>query len=171
MDVVNKEAGEIGKRGGKGRKQAGRGRGKGNASMLPPVSFNPETMLAHFGTMAVKVSTVKEKDPLKNFAEMFAEQVVTCDPNINKRVMSLIHHDLVGFGKFYWALGSYPSYWREHLSFWWTSILSWLAHFTDLLLWRCGKSYSPSHRSRSPTLTRYISIAAPLANRRSCHLR
>jgi len=73
MDVVSKEAGEIGKRRGKGRKQAGRGRGKGKASVLPPVLFDPETMLARFGTAAVKVSAVEEKDPLKNFAEIFAE--------------------------------------------------------------------------------------------------
>ena len=104
MDVVSKEAGEIGKRRGKGRKQAGRGRGKGKASVLPPVLFDPETMLARFGTAAVKVSAVEEKDPLKNFAEIFAERVVTRDPDTNKRVVSLVHHDLVGFGKFHWAV-------------------------------------------------------------------
>jgi len=66
--------------------------------------FDPETMLTRFGTTAIKVSTVEEKDPLKIFNEKFAEQVVTCDPNTNKRVMSLIHHDLVGYGKFHWAV-------------------------------------------------------------------
>jgi hypothetical protein len=84
MDKVDKEAGEIGKQRGKGRKQAVRGRGKGKTSVLPPVLFDPETMLARFGTTAIKVSTVEEKDPLKIFNEKFAEQVVTCDPNTNK---------------------------------------------------------------------------------------
>jgi hypothetical protein len=66
--------------------------------------FDLEAMLAHFGTTAIKVSTVEEKDLLKIFNEKFAKQVVTWDPNTNKQVISLVHHDLVGYGKFEWAV-------------------------------------------------------------------
>ena len=72
--------------------------------MLPPVLFDLDTMLLHFGTTAVKVSTVEEKDPLEIFAEIFNERVVTRDPITNKRVTSLVHHDVVKFGKFHWAV-------------------------------------------------------------------
>jgi hypothetical protein len=41
--------------------------------VLPPILFDLDTMLLHFGTTAVKVSTVEEEDPLKIFAEIFDE--------------------------------------------------------------------------------------------------
>lgn len=100
MDKMDKEAGEIRKQRGKGRKR----RRNGRTSVLPPVLFDVETVLPHFGTTSVKVSTVDEKDLLKNFAKIFDERVVTRDPVTNKRVMSLIHHDVVELGEFHWAV-------------------------------------------------------------------
>jgi hypothetical protein len=52
--------------------------------VLPPILFDVETVLLHFGTTSVKVSTIEEKDLLKKFAKIFDEQVVTHDPITNK---------------------------------------------------------------------------------------
>ena len=71
---------------------------------LPPALFDPDAMLVRFGPTAVKVFTVEDVDPIKNFAGKFVTREVTVDPDTNKRVETAVNLDLFRLGKIRWAV-------------------------------------------------------------------